>query len=148
MFFEKILLSRIMVEINSQGLLRDEKFGFRLGLSTTLQLARLVERVKRKFDEKRPTGAVFRDVAEAFDSVWIEGLLFKLTILEFLSYLANLITSYLHSRTFCGYLLGGHLFLSPHPGWSSSGGSILSCTLQFVCERHANAFLPHKTGLV
>ena len=49
---------------------------------------------------KRLTGAVFLDVAKAFDSVWIEGLLFKLTILEFPSYLVKLITSYLHSRTF------------------------------------------------
>ena len=69
MFFEKILLSRIMVEINSQGLLRDEKFGFRPGLSVTLQLARLVERVKRNVDENRLTGKVFLDVAKAFDSM-------------------------------------------------------------------------------
>ena len=44
--FEKILLSRIMEEIKYRGLLRDEQFGFRPGLSTTLQLARLVERAK------------------------------------------------------------------------------------------------------
>ena len=44
--FEKILLSRIITEINSQGLLRDKQFGFRPGLCTTLQLARLVERAK------------------------------------------------------------------------------------------------------
>jgi Reverse transcriptase (RNA-dependent DNA polymerase). len=79
--FEKILLSRVTAEINSQGLLRDEQFGFRPGLSMTLQLARLVERVKRNFCEKRLIGAVFLDVAKAFDSVWIEGLIFKLTIL-------------------------------------------------------------------
>ena len=67
--FEKILLSRIMAEISSRGLLRGELFGFRPGLSTTLQLARLVERVKRNFDEKRLTGAVLLDVANAFDCV-------------------------------------------------------------------------------
>ena len=49
--FEKILLSRIMAEINSRGLLRDEQFGFQPGLSTILQLARLVERAKRNFRE-------------------------------------------------------------------------------------------------
>ena len=69
------------------------------GLSMTLQLARLVERVKINFDEKRLTGAVFFYVAKAFDSLWIEGLLLKLTILEFPSYLVKIITSYLHSRT-------------------------------------------------
>jgi hypothetical protein len=56
-------------------------FGFRPVLSTTLQLARLVEKFKRNFDEKRLTDAVFLDVAKAFDFMWIEGLLFKPTIL-------------------------------------------------------------------
>ena len=98
--FEKILLARILREVNDRGLIRDEQFGFRPKLSTTLQLARLVERVMRNFDEKRLTGAVFLDVAKAFDSVWIEGLLYKLILLDFPSYLVKTISSYLTSRTF------------------------------------------------
>jgi hypothetical protein len=54
-----------------------------------LQLARLVERVYRNFDERRLTGAVFLDVTKAFDTVWVEGLLYKLTILNFPSYLVK-----------------------------------------------------------
>jgi hypothetical protein len=34
-----------------------------------LQLARLVERITRNFGEKRLTGALFLDVAKAFDTV-------------------------------------------------------------------------------
>jgi hypothetical protein len=64
-----------------RGLLRDEQFGFRPRQSTVLQLTRLVERVNRHFGERRLTGAVFLDVAKAFDTVWVEGLLYKLTIL-------------------------------------------------------------------
>jgi len=48
-----------------------------------LQLARLVERITRNFGEKRLTGAVFLDVAKAFDIVWIDGLIYKLTFLNF-----------------------------------------------------------------
>jgi hypothetical protein len=77
--FEKILLTRILHEVGERSLLRDEQFGFRPKHSTSLQLARLIERIKRNFGEKRLTGAVFLDVAEAFDTVWIEGLLYKLT---------------------------------------------------------------------
>jgi hypothetical protein len=40
-----------------------------------LQLARLVERITRNFSENRLTGASFLDVAKAFDTVWIDGLL-------------------------------------------------------------------------
>jgi hypothetical protein len=38
------------------------------------------------FDEKRLTGALFLDVAEVFDTVWVDGLLYKLTVLNFPSY--------------------------------------------------------------
>jgi hypothetical protein len=38
-----------------------------------------VERVSRNFGEKRLTGALFLDVTKAFDTAWIEGLLYKLS---------------------------------------------------------------------
>jgi hypothetical protein len=78
--FEKILLARVLREVNERGLLRDEQFGFRPRHSTALQLGRLVERVNINFDERRMTGAVFLDVAKAFDTVWVKGLLYMLTI--------------------------------------------------------------------
>jgi hypothetical protein len=98
--FEKILLRRVLKEVNERGLLRDEQFGFRPRLSTTLQLARLVERVKRNLDERRPTGATFLDAGKAFDTVCVEGLLYKLTVLKFPSYQVKTISSYLQCRTF------------------------------------------------
>jgi hypothetical protein len=67
--FEKILLARILHEVSKCGLIRDEQFGFRPRHTTSLQLARLVERITRNFGEKRLTGAVFLAVAKAFDTV-------------------------------------------------------------------------------
>jgi hypothetical protein len=64
-----------------------------------LQLARL-ERITRNFSEKRLTGAVFLDVAKAFDTVWIDGLLYKLTLLNFPYHVVHTISSYLGGRTF------------------------------------------------
>ena len=40
----------------------------------------------------RLTGAVFLDVAKAFDTVWIEGLLYKLTVLNFPSNFVHIIS--------------------------------------------------------
>jgi hypothetical protein len=91
--FERILLTRILNEVGECGLLRDKQFGFRPGHSTTLQLARLVERITRNFGEKRLTGAVFLYVAKAFDTIWIDGLLYKLTILNLPSYVVHTISS-------------------------------------------------------
>jgi hypothetical protein len=47
----------------------DEQFEFRPKHSTSLQLARLVERITRNFGEKRLNGAVFLDVVKDFDNV-------------------------------------------------------------------------------
>jgi hypothetical protein len=65
-----------------------------------LQLTRLVERITTNFSEKRLTDAVFLDVAKPFDIVWINGLLYKLTLLNFPSYIVHTISSYLRGRTF------------------------------------------------
>jgi hypothetical protein len=52
------------------------------------------------FGEKRVTGAIFLDVAKAFDTVWIDGLLYKPTLLNFPPYIVHTIASYLRGRTF------------------------------------------------
>ena len=86
--------------LNERGVLRDEQLGFRPGHSTSLQLSRFIERIARNFGEKRLTGAVFIDVVKASDIVWIDGLLYKPTLLNFPSYIVHTISSYLRGRTF------------------------------------------------
>jgi hypothetical protein len=81
--FEKILLARILHEVNERCLLRDEQFGFRPRHSTSLQLVRLVERITRNFGVKRLTGTVFLDVAKDIETVWMDGFLYKLTLPNF-----------------------------------------------------------------
>ena len=97
--FEKILLARILREVNVRGLMWDEQFGFRPRHSTSLQLVHLVERITWNFDKKRLTGVVFLDMAKAFDTVWIDGLLYKLTLLNCPSHIVHTISSYLRGRT-------------------------------------------------
>jgi len=98
--FDKILLARILHVVKELGLLRGDQFGFRPTHSTSLQLVRLVERISRNFGEKRLNCAVFLDVAKAFDTVWIDGRLYKLTILNYPSYIVRTISSYLRDRKF------------------------------------------------
>jgi hypothetical protein len=80
--------------------MRDEQFLFRLRHSTSLQVARLVERITRNFGEKRLRGAVFLDGAKAFDTFLIDDLLYQLTLLNFPSCIVHTISSYLRGRTF------------------------------------------------
>ena len=81
-----ILLARISHEVSLRGLMQDEQLGLRPRHSWSLQLARFVERITTNFDEKRLRGAVFLDVSKAFDTVWIDGVLYKLTLLNILTY--------------------------------------------------------------
>jgi hypothetical protein len=80
---ETIQLSSILREVNGRRLLCDELFGFPPKYSTTHQLARLVERVTTNFDVKRLTGTILLGGDKAFDIVWVDGLLFKVTRLTF-----------------------------------------------------------------
>jgi hypothetical protein len=75
--FEKIVLANAFSEINGRGLLHDEEFGFSPKHNVSLQLARLVERISRNFGKKQLTGAVFLVMAKAFDTVRVDGLVYK-----------------------------------------------------------------------
>jgi hypothetical protein len=67
--FENILLATVLLEVKVRGLMRDKEFGLRPKHTTSLQLARLVERITRNFGENILKGAIFLDVAKAFDTV-------------------------------------------------------------------------------
>jgi hypothetical protein len=56
------------------GQLCDEQFGFRPRHSTRHQLARLVEMINRKCDYSLVIGAVFLDLAKAFENVRFKSL--------------------------------------------------------------------------
>ena len=131
--FKKILLTRILSEVRGRRLLRDEQSGFRPRQSTSLQLARLVERMSNNFGEKRLTGAFFFDVAKAFDTLCVDGLVYKVTVLNTPSYLVKLFcfTCEFGLRS----VLPRGYFLSPwHAGWRGVGGINLPCSLHSVCQ--------------
>jgi hypothetical protein len=62
---------------------------------------------------KRLTGAVFVDVAKAFDTVWVDGLVYKLMALIFPSYLVKTVLSYQLGRTFEASFLAAKRFAKP-----------------------------------
>ncbi|GBO43055.1 RNA-directed DNA polymerase from mobile element jockey [Araneus ventricosus] len=72
---ESVILKRIVEA--TEGKLIPFQFGFPKQLSTVQQLLRLTETVKEGMDEGWDTGAVFLDIAKAFDRVWTDGLLYR-----------------------------------------------------------------------
>lgn len=76
--FEKVLLSRINIIIERQKIIPNHQFGFRSNHSTIDQVHRITNEIETSLENKQICSAVFLDVAQAFDKVWHEGLLFKL----------------------------------------------------------------------
>ncbi|KAL4084508.1 hypothetical protein QTP88_027923 [Uroleucon formosanum] len=96
---ERLILKRIIPIITQKNILPNTQFGFRASHSTTHQVHRVVDAISYSLEKKLYCNCVFLDIAQAFDRVWHDGLLYKLK--KFLPptyYL--LIKSYLTDRFF------------------------------------------------
>lgn len=98
--FEKILNSQIWNVIEEKEILPNEQFGFRPRHSTTHQVKRVCNFVQNSFACKKSTALVLLDIEKAFDTVWHNGLIFKLIKLGFPSHLIKIIKSFLDARSF------------------------------------------------
>lgn len=96
--FEKIIYRRLLS--SSSHLLIGEQFGFRAQHSTTQQLARVSEHIAHHLNLHESTGMFLLDIEKAFDTVWHEGLLYKLVSAKIPLYLIKIIESYLNNRKF------------------------------------------------
>lgn len=93
--FEKLLLKRLKPVIN----IPDFQFGFREKHSTVDQVHRITTVIEQALEERKYCPAVFIDVSQAFDRVWHEGLIHKMSKL-LPSNFCQLLESYISERTF------------------------------------------------
>lgn len=94
--FERLLLRRLRPHLTP----RDEQFGFRTQHSTTLQLTRVLHHLACEDNMGRRSVAVFLDVEKAFDRVWHEGLIHKMTRTTTPPALIRIVASFLADRQF------------------------------------------------
>lgn len=97
---EKLILKRIKDFDNKEKIMIDEQFGFRSGHSTSLQVARIANSIIANYNKNNVTSMVLLDIEKAFDTVWIDGIVYKLIQNKFPTYLVRLINNYLRERTF------------------------------------------------
>jgi len=76
--FEKIISERLRFFMERSGIFNNSQFGFRTNRSTTEQLTRIVQFIHNGWEQGMDTIFVSFDVKKAFDSMWHDGLLFKL----------------------------------------------------------------------
>ena len=78
--FEKLLFDAIYNHLSKHELITPHQSGFRHGESTINQLLLITHNIYRAFDDtpSREIRAIFLDLSKAFDTVWHEGIIYKL----------------------------------------------------------------------
>lgn len=104
--FEKIILSRVKRFTEQNNIIHKYQFGFREGLSTIHQLKRVLKLITDNKVERKSTGVVLLDIEKAFDTVWHNGLVYKLNEFNFPIFIQKMIKSFLEKRSFFVYVDG------------------------------------------
>lgn len=76
------------------------QFGFRAKHSTTHAIHKLFDTIMRHISDNLRVAVALIDLEKALDSLWINGLMFKLIKLGFLEWLMLLITDMILGRIF------------------------------------------------
>ena len=97
--FEKCLLLRIIPYLRAHNVIPAHQFGFREKHGTIEQVNRITSEVRTAFEHREYCSAIFLDVSQAFDRVWLDGLMHKIkTTLPV--YTHKLLESYLYYRVY------------------------------------------------
>lgn len=125
---ERVISTRLSTVLDENNVIPPYQFGFRQKYSTTQQLLRLTEIINKGFEAKKHTAILFLDIQQAFDKVWIEGLLYKLSQINIPTYLLDTLKSFLQDRTF-NVRINGESSISKSINAGIPQGSILGPTL-------------------
>ena len=73
-----VLLNRLEKYVSQKGLFSDMQFGFKERVGCTEASFTILETINHMLERGSKMFSCFLDVRKAFDTVWIEGLLYKL----------------------------------------------------------------------
>lgn len=98
--FEKCIHHRLNEYVSTHNLLAKEQFGFKKEHGTVHQIRRIQNKITLNKRGRKSTGIVLLDIEKAFDTVWHNGLIFKMISMNLPIYLCKIIADFLHNRTF------------------------------------------------
>ena len=85
--------------MEAKGLIDDSKEGFRKRRGTARCIYKLLDNIQNVIEQgKVAAAALFIDLEKAFDSIWIDGLMYKFREAGINSYILNIIDHYLRNR--------------------------------------------------
>ena len=77
--FEKLIFNEMFKFFNENNLISPKQSGFKPGDSCISQLISITHEIYESLDAALEVRSVFLDISKAFDKVWHEGVLFKLS---------------------------------------------------------------------
>ena len=89
--------------IEKKKLIPDNQFGFRNKISTYDAINKLLMDINNNLSANRIIAACLIDIEKAFDSVWIDGLIYKLILEGFPTFLIDMIYDMITNKTFVVY---------------------------------------------
>ena len=126
--FERMINSRLVWYLESQGLITNIQSGFRKQRSTTDHLVRLENFIRDAFIKKEHIVSIFFDLEKAYDTTWKHGIMRDLEDLGLKGRLPNFISNFLEDRNF-KVRVGSTLSDSFEQEQGVPQGSILSVSL-------------------
>lgn len=143
--FEKIIYNELQDFVLANEIIPDNQFGFKKGHSTTHAIHKLVSDLTRNLNSGQVIGAILIDIERAFDSVWLNGLIFCLTQLNINKHLINIIIKLLYNREF--KMTNGKITTEKSFKWENGlqQGTILApilyniYTSQLIKSKHINS---------
>ena len=105
--FESMISARLKLYLETHNILDEEQEGLRTHRSTTRSLYRMHLVLEEAKSAKKPTALLNFDLEKAFDSIWVQGLLYKLESVNLPRRLLCIMSSFLSNRK--GFIdINGH----------------------------------------
>ncbi|KAG4068987.1 hypothetical protein HA402_005648 [Bradysia odoriphaga] len=143
--FERIIYAKLSGFLTEDSVIQAKQFGFRPGHSTVHQIKRIINIINANKTSRKSTGMVLIDMEKAFDSVWHDGLLFKLEKVGTPSYLIKIISSFLKDRSFTVCVNGAESSPKSVPAGLAQG-SVISPLLYAVYTSDLRVPLSCESG--
>ena len=97
---ERIINNRLLYYLEYNNFLPPTQFGFRPGRSTQHSIQIAKEAIRESRNQGKAVLISTRDVAKAFDTVWLEGLIYKINVmLQINLHFTSLIHNYIFNRS-------------------------------------------------
>ncbi|XP_015121189.1 uncharacterized protein LOC107043975 [Diachasma alloeum] len=99
--YEAVVTNAIVKHCNEKDVIPGNQFGFRFRHSTTHAINKFLSDANQELQAGNMIGATLIDLEKAFDSMWLDGLLYKLLKKEFPDHLIRLIWDMIREKQFC-----------------------------------------------